>query len=126
MTHSKGGKWGWIVETGILDLAAAVLLVRWIRHRTSGQVFDGLGPDGGAANLPPGKWRKAGVAVDLVRRIIGSQAFFFLAVTCFDRQSWINREVRGLWSAVFPRPKLPAAAAGAKVTMRDRVVGRWR
>ena len=130
MTPSKWGKWSWLIETGILDLAAAVLMIRWIRRRNELQVLDILPDrtampmlDGGAGNLPPGKWRKAGIAVDLIRRVIGSQAFFFLTLACFDRNSFLNREMRSLWRTIFHRPQLPAA--GNKISLRDRMLRRW-
>src|ERR1035438_4251419 len=101
---SKWGKWAGPVESGILDLAAAVMIIRLIRRRND---MDSLGSiDGGAGNMPPGKWRKTGIAVDLIRRLVGSQAFFFLALACFDRQSWIHSGVRSIWGSVFHRPQL--------------------
>ena len=132
---SKWAKWAWPIETGILDLAMAVMMIRWIRRRNEAQalniwqdrtampvVDDVLGRAAGAGNLPAGKWRKAGIAVDLIRRIVGSQAFFFLALACFNKDSWLNRELRSFGRMIFNRPELPDAKAS--VSLRDRL-RRW-
>jgi hypothetical protein len=113
----------WAIEGGVLDLAAAILMVRWIRRRGEQQslrvwqpmgqmpgVDDALGMASDAAGMPFGKYKKVSIVVDLLRRLVGSQAFFFLVAACFNPHSWLGREIRSFWGMIWrkPRPQLTA------------------
>lgn len=99
MRTSKWGRYSWIVESGILDLAAAVMMIRLVRRRNELQLLGGLDGDG----IPPaGKMRKTIIIVDLIRRLAGSQAFFFLALACFSKDSWIHRGIHSVWRTFVP------------------------
>jgi hypothetical protein len=89
----------WLIESGILDLAAAILMIRWIRRRDEAQSlggFDGYSSDD--------KWRKVVIVVDLIRRLVGSQAFFVLALALANEESWLGRNLRAVWSLIAHRP----------------------
>ena len=121
----------WMVESSVLDLAASILMSRWIRKRGHEQslrlwqpygqipiVDDALGAASGANNLPFGKHQKIAIVVDLIRRFVGSQAFFFLVAAMFNKESWLNREIRRFSTVLCRKRNAPARAP------RPRGVGR--
>jgi NhaP-type Na+/H+ or K+/H+ antiporter len=104
----------WLIESGILDLAAGIMMIRWIRKREEAQALGGF--EAGYAN--DAKWRKVVMIVDLVRRLVGSQAFFLLALAIANEESWLGRNVRVLWTAVVGLLQRPGEAVVA-IARRD-------
>ena len=109
--------WLFPIETGIMDFAFVGLMVNWMRRRNRAHVLNVLDTStatpviddilsrlSGVDSAAPASLQRARMAAGAVRRLANTQAFYYLAVAAFNKNSYLNREARSFLRMITNRP----------------------
>ena len=109
--------WLFPIETGVMDFAFVGLMVNWMRRRNQAHVLNVLDTStatpviddilsrlSGVDRAAPASLQRAWMAAGAVRRVANTQAFYYLAVAAFNKNSYLNREARSFLRMITNRP----------------------
>ena len=96
-----------LVETGLADVAFFSFMVHWARRRKRAYILNRLDSStatplvddvllrlSGAETAMPARLRRAQMSTNAIRRVVNTQAFYYLNVAAFNGDSYLHREGR--------------------------------